>query len=199
MKPEIFICSIKKPIDDGIFRYMLSFSDSARQNKIAKQKSRYNADCMLAGHILAKTAIKNVFGIPFENQHFAYTARGKPYIENYPDVHFNISHSGDYVVCAVHDKPVGADIQKICGYKPRTAERVCCKPEILQIEKSFDKAHEFTKLWTQKEAVIKMYGNSIANSDIKNCLTRNDSQVHIHTRTCGDYVLSICTYYGGEL
>ena len=53
---------------------------------------------------------------------YEYGELGKPQIVNIPKK-FNLSHSGDYVVCAVGDGEVGADIQKWVPYKERTAER----------------------------------------------------------------------------
>jgi len=38
---------------------------------------------------------------------------GKPCLEEYPDFHFNISHSRDYVLCAVDDKPIGIDVEEV--------------------------------------------------------------------------------------
>lgn len=55
---------------------------------------------------------------------YEYGELGKPQIVNIPKK-FNLSHSGDYVVCAVGDGEVGADIQKWVPYKERTAERFC--------------------------------------------------------------------------
>ena len=72
---------------------------------------------MLVGEILAKVVIKKTFGIDLTKQNFTYTEHGKPYLSDYSDVHFNISHSGEYVVCSVSDKPVGVDIQKISKYR----------------------------------------------------------------------------------
>lgn len=64
---------------------------------------------------------------------YEYGELGKPQIVNIPKK-FNLSHSGDYVVCAVGDGEVGADIQKWVPYKERTAERFlrqrngnCCR------------------------------------------------------------------------
>ena len=37
----------------------------------------------------------------------------KPYISNYQDIHFNLSHSKNLVACAVSDAPVGVDIEYI--------------------------------------------------------------------------------------
>lgn len=56
---------------------------------------------------------------------YEYGELGKPQIVNIPKK-FNLSHSGDYVVCAVGDGEVGADIQKWVPYKERTAERFFC-------------------------------------------------------------------------
>ena len=42
---------------------------------------------------------------------YKYGEQGKPQIVNFPKK-FNLSHSGDYVVCGVSDGEVGVDIQK---------------------------------------------------------------------------------------
>ena len=39
------------------------------------------------------------------------------------DIHFNISHSGCYVIAAVSDEDIGIDIQKIKSDKHRIAEK----------------------------------------------------------------------------
>lgn len=143
---------------------------------------------MLIGEILAKVAIKKTFGIDIARQEFAYAEYGKPYLANFHNVHFNISHSGVYVACAVSDNPIGVDIQKIGEYNFDIAKRVCNINELKQVEKSWDKASEFTKLWTQKEAVLKMYGIGIACGEIKNCLNKHN----VCSRKIEDYWLSVC-------
>ena len=104
------------------------------------------------------------------------------------NIHFNISHSGEYVACAVSNKPVGIDIQRIEQYNPSVAEKVCNAQELLQISDSGNKSAEFIKLWTQKEAVLKMHGVGIANADIKNCL----KNVNTQSKMIEDYWLSVC-------
>lgn len=125
---------------------------------------------MLIGDILAKAAIKRVFGIEIAKQRIGYGEFGKPYLLDYPNIHFNISHSGEYVVCAVCDAPVGIDIQKISVYNSGIAEKVCLEYEIKQIEQSDDNASEFIKLWTKKEAVLKAKGIGLGNGILKSCL-----------------------------
>lgn len=188
MTPEIYLVKVNSPIDKNTFQYLFEYVQATKQERILKQKIKQNADNMLIGEILAKTVIKRTFGIDIAKQNFTYTEHGKPYLSDYSDVHFNISHSEKYVVCAVSDKPVGVDIQKISEYNSDVAKRVCNGKELVQIENSSDKASEFTKLWTQKETVLKMYGTGIASGDIKNCLGNHNVQ----SERIEDYWLSVC-------
>lgn len=188
MTPEIYLIKVNSPIDENTFQYLLSFVQEEKQNRILSQKIKQNADNMLTGEILAKTAIKKTFGIDIINQNLARTKQGKPYLTDLPDIHFNISHSGEYVACAVYNKPIGIDIQKIGEYNSDVAKRVCNEKESEQIKASTDKASEFAKLWSQKEAVLKMHGTGIAGSDIKDCLDNHDVQ----SEKIGDYWLSVC-------
>ena len=185
---RICLVKVNSPIDENTFQCLLKFVQTEKQGRILKQKIKQNADNMLVGEILAKTIIKKTFDIDIAKQRFAHSKQGKPYLIKFLNVHFNISHSGDYVVCAISDKPVGVDIQKISEYNPNVAERVFNEKELIQIENSLDKASEFTKLWTQKEAVLKMYGTGIANGDIKNCLNNHNVQ----SKRLEDYWVSVC-------
>ena len=188
MTPEIYLVKVDSPIDGSIFQYLLKFVQPKKKERILKQRIKQNADNMLIGEILTKAAIKKTFGIDIAKQEFAYTEYGKPYLPYLSDIHFNISHSEEYVVCAVSDKSVGVDIQKISEYNPIVAEKVCTQQELKQIENSADKSSEFIKLWTQKEAVLKMYGTGIASGDIKNCLDNHN----VKSERIEDYWLSIC-------
>ena len=190
MTPEICLVKVNSPIDENIFQYLLKFVQTEKQERILKQKIKQNADNMLIGEILAKVAIKKTFGIDIAKQNFTYTEHRKPYLSDFPNVHFNISHSGEYVACCVSDKPVGTDIQKIGEYNSDVAKRVCNEKELVQIENSIDKESEFTKLWTQKEAVLKMYGTGIADGDIKNCLNNHNVQ----SERVEDYWVSVSIY-----
>lgn len=109
-----------------------------------------------------------------------YTENGKPYLppaEEYP-LWFSISHSGDYVCCVIGDRPVGVDLQKIASEKSgieekdiarlmRLAKRFFREEEyraLLQCEENgLDAAGAFARLWTIKEAYIKMLGRRITD------------------------------------
>lgn len=79
---------------------------------------------------------------------FALGEKGKPYFPDYPEIHFNISHSHGAAVAAVHDKSIGIDIEKL-------------RPAPKKLSAGMEDA-VFFRQWTAKEATIKRCGGSIA-------------------------------------
>ena len=77
------------------------------------------------------------------------------------DIHFNISHSGCYVIAAVSDEDIGIDIQKIKSDKHRIAEKNFLPSEcayINEIEDEKINQQRFCEIWTIKEAYLKNIG-----------------------------------------
>ena len=86
---------------------------------------------------------------------------GKPFIVS-SKIGFNLSHSGNYVLCALGDKNVGCDIQLITPYNQRVVKRFFTKNEIDCLEICDDKDLVFTKLWTLKESALKFSGEGMS-------------------------------------
>lgn len=186
MMTKIFIVNVREPIDCDTFNFLMQFVGGDKRERILKHKIKQDADNMLIGEILAKAAIKSVFGIGIGKQNFVYGKNQKPYLLNFSGVFFNISHSGKMVACAVSDKPVGVDIQQITSYKEKTAQRVCNESELKKIAESDDEASEFAKIWSKKEAFLKKSGDGITISDIKDCILNTS----VKSERIGDYWLS---------
>ncbi len=195
MTPVICLVKNEKPIDDFTFRFLLQFAPFEKQERILRQQAKQNADNMLVGAALARHMIWEIFQIPLSQQHIAYGPHGKPYLRDYPNVHFNISHSGQYVACAVADRPVGIDVQVVGTYRPDVAVRVCSEGELAKIETSDNLATEFTKLWTRKEAYLKMLGCGIAGG-IRELPTGDETR--IKTSLLPNAVLSVA-YQRGKI
>ena len=81
-----------------------------------------------------------------------YNENRKPYIKNNP-IFFNISHSGEYIVCVVSDKEIGVDIQKIT-IKDKVVDKICTENEL----KYPITPEYFTILWVKKESYVKKLG-----------------------------------------
>jgi 4'-phosphopantetheinyl transferase len=71
---------------------------------------------------------------------------------------FNISHSGDMIVCALSDEgPMGIDIEQMLPIPFSDFRSIMSISEWEQINESGSIVH-FYRLWTQKEAVCKAEG-----------------------------------------
>ena len=89
------------------------------------------------------------------------TPGGKPYLEKDPEIHFNLSHSGNYAVCALRDREVGIDIQEIRSPEAALLKYCCTEGEQERIRKSSFPAAAFTVVWSWKEAFMKMTGRGL--------------------------------------
>lgn len=65
----------------------------------------------LAGDLLALMAYRAAYPADAFPPERAVTPEGKPYFPARPAFHYSISHSGEWVVCAVGAVPLGVDIQ----------------------------------------------------------------------------------------
>ena len=88
---------------------------------------------------------------------FLYNEHGKPYIEGGP--FFSISHCKEGIAVAIDDQPVGIDIEAIRNVDQELILRTMNEEEQRQIHSNRD----FTRLWTQKEAILKMEGTGITS------------------------------------
>lgn len=157
MNPVVRLAKVKAPLDQKTVNFLLPFSPPEKQCRILRQRIKRIADTIAVGGALVRHMLWEQFSIPPDTQ-ISYDKFGKPYLPDYPYAHFNISHSEQYVACAVCSQPVGIDIQVIRPYCPGVARRVCVSGELHQIETNADPAAEFIKLWTKKEAYLKMLG-----------------------------------------
>jgi len=163
MNPDICLVKIEEPLDDRTANFLMKFSPPEKHSRILRQRIKRIADTMIVGGALARHMLWKHFSIP-PNAQISYGKFGKPYLSDFPQCHFNISHSGQYVVCAVYNAPIGVDIQQIVPYRSDVAIRVFSPAELRQIENSSDPSAEFTRLWTRMEARIKALGIGIGQA-----------------------------------
>ncbi len=94
---------------------------------------------------------------------FNYNEHEKPFLSGYPDLFFNISHCKNGIAVVVADKPVGIDIESFHDAEHGLLEKTMNPEECRQIASSGNPAAEFTRLWTRKEAVLKLRGTGITD------------------------------------
>lgn len=86
--------------------------------------------------------------------------QGKPYIEGHPEIYYNLSHSGHWIVCAVGTQELGIDVEQECKYKERVVVRCFPKEEgnLLMEKAPEERPGVFAEYWTMKESFMKFSG-----------------------------------------
>ena len=82
---------------------------------------------------------------------------GKPALRD-GGLHFSLSHSGAWVLCAVSDGELGADIQEQRPFDERLARRFFTSEELDYIHGSPDQDYAFSQIWALKESFSKALG-----------------------------------------
>lgn len=84
---------------------------------------------------------------------------GKAYISNHENIHFNLSHSGKIVLCAISDMEVGVDVEYIDReIDLNIARHYFYNREYESIMNAKNKPDEFFKYWVLKESYMKYTG-----------------------------------------
>lgn len=163
-----------------------------------KQAMEYAFDegkrnCALA-YLLLCRALREEYGIA-DQPTFVIGEHGKPALAEYPHIHFNLSHCRTAVVCAVSDSPVGIDIESL---ERKTNDSLVSytmnNEEQRQIADSGK--HTFFRLWTMKEALVKLRGTGLQESIPDLLLPANTIDISFTTeeRPERGYVFSIAQY-----
>ena len=182
---KVYIC--KKSNINADYAKWETQIDRTKKERINRHKEKSRRETLILSDHLAKFAISKYCGVSEEDIEFRYNSLGKPLALGL-DVHFNISHSGDYVVLVISDNPCGIDIEVIREVNLNTAKRFCNQNELELIENSSDKHIEFLKIWTKKEAYFKSVGCGIA-TELK--LLDTTKEIYFNTIINDDYVLTI--------
>ena len=104
--------------------------------------------------------------------------RGKPYFPDCP-VHFSISHTKDYVFCALADKPIGIDAEKKDRQIDlRLAEKILSADEKIRFANARDQRTALLKLWVLKEADGKRTGQGINGYPTHTDFSPDDPRIH---------------------
>jgi phosphopantetheinyl transferase len=107
----------------------------------------------------------------------------KPYCDDYPEVHFNASHSGGHVVVYVDSRPCGVDIECMDGANPSRVSDVLY--DVLGKKHGVPRTAfppiKGIKLWTRIEAWLKLIGCGLKGLyDISVSYDLNTKDITLH-------------------
>ena len=159
---KIYSCDISRVSNDE-FRKWFEVMSNSKKEAVKKLLVPQKQKLKIAADHISRKAISDFCGITEQSIEFHLSEYGKPFVKDI-DIHFSISHSGDYAVCAVSDKEIGIDIEKIKEINPKAARKFACENEQNYIDSHTD---GFFEIWTLKEAYFKCIGTGLG-TDIKN-------------------------------
>lgn len=155
---KVFYADISKYFEEDALLSRRADVSAERQARIDRAKRPETKALLLGAGLIIPTALEKVFGKnDFE---IKVSDMGKPYVSNADGVFFNVSHTGKYVICAVSDTEVGADLEEIAEAETvmPIADRFFTPLERDAISLSPSPAEAFCRLWTLRESYVKMTG-----------------------------------------
>lgn len=162
---ELYALSLSEDISDERARQWQEMIPEERKERLLRYRFREDFLRSLAGEAVARMLIGEKRGLLPQDVAIAHPAMGKPYLTDIADLHFNISHSGDWVVCAIADMPVGVDIEEIREDRvtPALMEKVLSEKEreYLASCHATERSQVFYRYWTLKEAYAKYTGEGL--------------------------------------
>ena len=169
--------------EQEIARLLPLVSDQRRQQALAYKHLFGQFCCLKSYELLLQLLASSGFRTPDAGRPtFLYNEYGAPRLEHGPC--FSISHCKNAIAVAISETPIGIDVEHIRIARPELVERTMNEAEQQQIWESDQPNVAFTRLWTQKEAVLKMQGTGILSIDgMKNTLValeHVDLQTKVH-------------------
>lgn len=117
------------------------------------------------GRRLLAHGLKDLYDLNLDEEPLEENEHGKPYLANHPEVRFNISHSGEFVICAVGPSEVGIDIEQHREMDfARIAKKAFWDMECKEMASKEDPTEYFFDTWTLKEAFLKWKGTGISQN-----------------------------------
>lgn len=138
---HVFLLRVPHAIDNMNYADILSCQRIKKVNRLKSSKLK----CVsIFSELMVKYLVKKEFDIDYNKIEFACNEYGKPYVKNLDNFHYNVSHSGDYIICAVNKGPIGIDIEMARNINMNIAERFFCQYERNYInQKENDKLNAF--------------------------------------------------------
>ncbi|UQS84482.1 4'-phosphopantetheinyl transferase superfamily protein [Apilactobacillus apisilvae] len=148
---QIFTDTINNPKYQDIFK------------KVNVNFDKYNQRQSIVGNCLLADYMNISVEELLDSNLFNYGKHGKPYLKS-QEFYFNISNSYDLVILVISDQDVGVDIEKIRPSSYKRISRAFNDQELSYLGSLPEKieGNETLKLWTIKEATLKLLGTGLS-------------------------------------
>lgn len=161
---EVYVLKIDTEITASLFQSLLSGIDTDKKDKILSYRRQEDAHRSLMADWLLRYVLITHHNFTNQEISFQYSYYGKPTLKEQHTIHFNTSHAGAWVVCAIDKNEIGIDVEKIIPTDLQVAEHYFSKKEqrYLTALPNAAQLSAFFQLWTLKESFVKMIGEGLS-------------------------------------
>lgn len=139
--------------------------DQQKRNRIIQYRNYKEMKKTLLSDVLVRSIACHKLKIANADLTFSFNRYGKPFFDNLENTFkFNISHSGDWIVCAIDHLPIGIDIEKMRRINYISLAKSCFSKieyETIIAQPTTKQSDYFFELWTLKESYIKALGKGL--------------------------------------
>jgi 4'-phosphopantetheinyl transferase len=190
---KIYFLSITEQIEQPKFNELLFLLSDQKQEQIKRYHFDIDKKLSLYSDLLVRITACQTLDIKNTDIFFRKGDHGKPYINEYSDFNYNISHTRNAIVVAISGATIGVDIEKIRKAELDIAKRFFTSDEQAYINQNyFESDRRFYEVWTKKEAYIKFIGRGLSMP--LNSFDVLSSGIHdqISTFEKDQYIISVC-------
>ncbi|MFK0166250.1 4'-phosphopantetheinyl transferase family protein [Rhizobium sp. NPDC090279] len=183
----------------------VSILSETEKNRAAAFRSCAARRLFVGGRILCRNIIGNLVGSAPQALSVAITASGRPYLRDYPDIDFNLSHTRDRIVLAIcRGGRIGIDIERLDAFSEKEAGEIM--PMILS-ELELNQVHQldtrhrheaFLACWVQKEAALKCFGQGFLADPQSVILMPGKTTFSFESQVSGEPIFIRSGRIGGE-
>jgi len=160
---RIYLSKIDPLLPEHHYQELLHRISAENRTRCQGFRLREDALRTLYGELMVRHLLCRDFAWNNEAIAFGKDRDGKPFVKDFP-FHFNLSHSGDFVVCAFGTQEIGVDVEQIKPIDLQLAKRYFHPSEhrYLLAQKEDQRLDCFFSLWTLKESYMKYLGKGMS-------------------------------------
>ncbi len=158
---ELYALNIKENYDFIKSQTAAGLVSAERLERSRKFLNESDFMLSMGGELLTRAIIRCRLKIKNEDIFFSKTQYGKPFLAGRENFHFNVSHSGELVICAAADIEIGCDCELIDANNKIDELKIVYTPDEYKAIQSLsgrDKILFCHNLWALKESYLKCAG-----------------------------------------
>lgn len=191
-----------------LFPHLLEFKSYLSPEDLILVQKKINVD-LQTKQILSRGCLRKVLGqvlqVSASDLQIQFTPQGKPFLKDYTNCFFNVSHSNEILVIGISDQEIGIDLEYKNPHFTENLIQTFMGLEEQQLFSTFTNSSQkvdfFYNIWTAKEAISKCFGLGL-KMNFSNLVVKFDTITQFscnHYSVFGkfidiepDYTLAVC-------